>query len=134
MNALANMRAIPVGPLNMTAIVVGLVVSVAFGVGMQICLRLLMGDRLRKATPNEQRWCSAFFVFMPIWMWLCVHIGHSYLDRAAAVGIWLYMTGCGLVGVLWLWFWARFVPANVSWWLAGFVWVITLWLAFTCRF
>jgi len=62
-----------------------------------------------------------------------VHVGHSHLDRADAVGIWLYMMGCGLVGFLSRWVWVRFVSATVSWWLAGFVWVITLWLAFTCR-
>ena len=122
------------GPFNVIGTVVGLVVALAFMVGMKIWMRLLMGRRLRKATPKELRWYSGIYLFLPIWGWLFVHIGRSYLDRAGAVSLWFCMMGFMGVVFLWLWLWARFVSANVSWWLAGFVWVITLWLAFTNRF
>jgi hypothetical protein len=127
--------AVPVGPFNIVGTVVGLVVFLAIGVGLNISLRLLTGGRYRKPTPRERRWDSALFLFLPIWLVLFAHLGRSYLDRAnaTAVGIWLYMIGCGLLGFLSVWVWGNFVPAFVSWWLAGFVWVITLWLAFTCR-
>lgn len=134
MNALVDIAAVPVGPFNVVATVVGLVVFLAIGVGLNISMRLLTGGRYRKSTPRERRWDSGLFLFIPIWGWLGVHLGHSYLDRAGAIGIWLFMMGCALLGFLWLWVWAKFVPAFVSWWLAGFVWVITLWLALSCRF
>jgi hypothetical protein len=134
MNAPVDIAAVPVRPFNMTATVVGLVVCLAFVVGLTISIRLLMGDRYCKTTPREQRWDSGLFLFLPIWAWLGVHLGHSFLDRAGPVSIWL----CGMCWIivvwLFLWVWAKFVPAFVSWWLAGFVWVITLWLAVTCRF
>ena len=96
-------------------------------------LRLLMGERFRKATPAELRWYSAFFAFMPIGGTLFVYLGHSYLDQAGAVGIWFYAMGCILVALLWLALWTRFVSANISWWIGGIVWAITLWLALTGR-
>lgn len=129
MNVPLNMMATPVGPLNLAATVVCLVVVVAFGVGSKICMGSLTGRHLRKATPKELRWFSAIYLFLPIWLVSFAHIGHAYLDRAGAGGIWVYMMGCVFVGFLSLWFWVRFVSATVSWWLAGFVWVITLWLA-----
>jgi hypothetical protein len=134
MNALVDIATVPVGPVDITAIVVGVIISLVFGVGRFIWFRLLMGEHYRKSTPNERRWLSGAFVLLPIWGWLFVHIGSSYLDRAGPVGIWFYMMSCGLVGFLWLWVWSRLVPAKVSWWVAGFVWTITLWLAFTNRF
>ena len=136
MNALVDIAAVPVpvGPFNLTGTVVGLVVALAFMVGMQISMRLLMGDHLRKATPKELRWHSGFFLFMPIWGWLGVHLGHSYLDRAGPVSLW-FCAMCWIFGLyLLIWVWAKLVPAIVTWWLAGFVWVLTLWLAVTCKF
>jgi hypothetical protein len=134
MSALVDIATVPVGPFNLTATVVGLVLYLAFVVGISISVRLLMGDRYRKTRPKERRWDSGFFLFIPIWGWLFVHLGQSYLDRTGAMGIWLFVMGCGFVGFLCLWIWARFVPSFVSWWLAGFVWVLTLWLAVTGRF
>src|SRR5262245_60707334 len=134
MNAPLNIAATPVGPFNVIGTVVGLVVYLAVVVGLSIALRLLLGDRYRKTRPNERRLDSGFFLFIPIWAWLGVHFGQSFLDRAGPVSLWVcamcWIFACGLC----LWIWARFVPAFVSWWLAGFVWVITLWLAVTCRF
>jgi hypothetical protein len=96
-------------------------------------LRLLMGERFRKATPTELRWYSGGFAFLPVWMALFVYLGHSYLNHASAIGIFGYMMVCLLVGFLWLAAWARFIPSDVSWWVGGVVWVIALWLAFTGR-
>jgi hypothetical protein len=96
-------------------------------------LRLLMGERFRKATPTELRWYSGGFAFVPIWMALFVYIGHSYLHRAGPIGIWLFGMGFILGGFLWLAAWVRFVSSDVSWWVGGFVWVVALWLAFSGR-
>ena len=122
------------GPVNTVGTVVALVLLSAYLIGMQICTRLLIGRHYRKATSKELRWYSGFFLFIPIWGAVFVYFGHSYLDRTGAVGIWFCAMGGLLVAYLWLWFWARFVPAFVSWWLAGFVWVITLWFTITSRF
>jgi hypothetical protein len=56
MNAVVIAAAVPVGRFNLTATVVGLVVYLAFVVGISISLRLLMGDRYRKSTPRERWW------------------------------------------------------------------------------
>ena len=96
-------------------------------------LRLLMGERFRKATPTELRWYSGSFALLPIWMAVFVRFGHSYLNHASAVGIWLLGMGFILGGFLWLAVWAKVIPSNVSWWVGGVVWIIALWLAFTNR-
>jgi len=87
----------------------------------------------RKARPGELRWYSAFFAFIPIWGALGIYFGHSYLDRAAPLRLWLYATSALLVLSVWLWVWAKFVPAKVSWSIGAVVWLITLWLALTDR-
>jgi hypothetical protein len=94
-------------------------------------LRLLMGERFRKATPAELRFYSGFFAFTPIWLLLFAYFLHSYLDHAGAVGIFGYLMLFLIGFCLWLAMWAKFVSSNVSWWLGGFVWAVTLWLAFT---
>jgi hypothetical protein len=109
------------------------IVAVFWIVACKVGVAWLFGDRLRKARPKELRWGSAFIAFMPIWGGLCVYFGHSYLDRAGALRIWFCAMGAMLGYYMWLWVWTRFVSAKVSWCVAGFVWVITLWLAFTDR-
>jgi len=96
-------------------------------------LRLMMGERFRKATPTELRWYSGGFAFLPIWMALFVHLGHSYLEHAGGIGIFGYMMAFILGAFLLLAVWARFIPSDVSWWVGGVIWVIALWLAFTGR-
>jgi len=95
--------------------------------------RFASGERFRKATPKELRWYSSAFAFVPIWLVLFVHVGHSFLDGASAVGIWFYMMGCFFVAALWLAVWVRFVRAVVSWVVAAIVWIVTLCLVFTGR-
>jgi hypothetical protein len=96
-------------------------------------MRLLMGERFRKATPTELRWYSGGFAFMPIWGALFFYFGHSYLDRASPGGIFGIMMAFIIGGLLWLAGWARFVSSNVSWWLGGVIWLVTLYLAITGR-
>jgi hypothetical protein len=96
--------------------------------------RWASGERFRKATPAERRWYSAFFLFMPIYMFFFVRLGHSFLDRAGAVSIWFYMMGCLAVLGLCTFLWARFVPALVSVIVAVAVWGVMFWMSFTGRF
>jgi len=93
-----------------------------------------MGERFRKATPTELRWYSGGFALTPIWFFAFVRIGHSYLNHAGAIGIWIYMMGLLLGGFLSLATWVRFVSADVSWWISGLTWFVALLLAFNGRF
>ena len=100
----------------------------------RLLFRILSGEPYRKATPAELRWYSGAVAFLPVWLGLFVRVGHSYLEQAGGLGIWLYaMAGIGVV-ILWLAVWARFVPAAVSWAVAALVWIVALYLAFTGRF
>jgi len=92
-----------------------------------------MGERFRKATPAELKWYSGAFLFIPIWGALFVHIGHSYLNNASAIGVWFYLIACLLVAGTSLATWARFVPATVSWTIGAIVWLVTLSLCMTAR-
>ncbi len=98
---------------------------------ISLLMRILLGERYRKATPRELRWYGGFFLFLPIWMALFVHFGGSFLDRAGAVGVWFYGMGWILIAGLVLAVWAKFVPALVSWILGAIVWIGTLSLALT---
>ena len=96
--------------------------------------RFASGERFRKATPAELRWYSGAFAFIPIYLAFFAYGGHSFLDRANAVGVWFYLMSCLLVAGLSLAVWAKFVPAVVSWVLGVIVWAVAFWLAFTCKF
>lgn len=79
----------------------------------------------------ELRWYSGAFVFIPLWIAFGVYFGHSFLDRAGAVGIWFYWMGYILVAGIFLAVWAKLVPCVVSCILGGVVWAVSLWFAFT---
>jgi hypothetical protein len=96
--------------------------------------RWASGERFRKATPAEWRWYTALVVFMPVYAFSFIRLGHSYLARAGAVGVWFYMMG-SLAGLgLCTFVWTRFVPAFVSVMVAVVVWGLLLWLSLTGRF
>ena len=101
--------------------------------GLKVLGRLALGDRLRKATTKELRAGAAFIAYMPVWGGLYVYFGKSYLDKAGPVFLWFYMMGCTLVFGAWILVCVRFIPAKVSWWIGGFIWAVTIWLAFTDR-
>ncbi|HUA64698.1 MAG TPA: hypothetical protein VME24_02550 [Alphaproteobacteria bacterium] len=92
--------------------------------------RIISGEPYRKATPVELRWYSAFFALFPLWGFFFVKAGHSYLEKAGGFGIWLYVMAAIGICVAWIWVWAKFVPATVSWALGGVIWITIVWLAF----
>jgi hypothetical protein len=97
-------------------------------------LRLLMGERYRKATQAELRKYGAFFAFLPVWGFLFRYFGHDLLRHTDAAGIWCYamMTIVGFV--LWIAVWARYVPAIVSWILGAAIWLAAFWFVMTGKF
>lgn len=124
------MQASPPHPILM---VFGAIVAMLWVAACKVGIALLFGDHLRKSTPRELRWDSAFFAFIPIWGASCVYFGHSYLDRAGPVGLWFCAMGAMLGLAVWIWIWTKFVSVKVTWCFGGFVWAITLWLAVTGR-
>jgi len=101
---------------------------------ISLLFRIASGERLRKATPGELRWYTGFFFFMPIFMFVVVNLGHSYLDRASGVGIWFYMMASLLVLGSCHFLWARYIPATVSVILGIAVWGVMIWMSCTDRF
>jgi hypothetical protein len=100
---------------------------------INLLVRILSGEQFRKATPTELRWYSAGFLFLPIYLVGFVRLGHSFLDRASAGSIWLFMMASFLMAGTVLYTWVRFIPAAVSWMCGAVVWAATLFLAFTNR-
>ena len=93
-------------------------------------MRLGSGERFRKATTAEKRWGAGFFLFLPIFLLSFPDLGHSFLDRAGAVGIWFYMMGGAMILLVTLFLWARYIPATVSAVLGVIVWAVVIWMSF----
>ena len=96
--------------------------------------RIIGGERLRKATPNEYRFYSAFFMFAPVFLILSTKFGKLILDNAAPIRIWIFFTSACSVFFFGILLWSKHVPAKISWTLGGVVWAITIFLALTNRF
>lgn len=101
--------------------------------------RILSGERLRKATPEELRLWSAAFFLTPVMLFLVCYagIGTGFYDISGPAGfwfgvrLWLFMVcgiSCFIIGVK---FWAKFVPATISWMLSAVGWVLILFMVFT---
>jgi len=87
------------------------------------------GERFRKATPADWRFHLGFFVLFPIYMVVGVYFGHSFLDRAGAVLIWLAATLSLIIFLVVGYLWARFVPAVVSFALGIIAWAAFAWMS-----
>jgi hypothetical protein len=98
-----------------------------------LLLRILSGERYRKSTPAERRWGGGFFLFMPVFIFVGVHLAHKHIERANSVGVWFYMMVYLLIWSAFLFVWARYVPAMVSLMLGIITWIITIWASFTGR-
>jgi len=73
-------------------------------VAIAVFMRFAAPDYVRRTTPRRERKGAAFIAFMPLWLVLFAHFGHSYLDKAGPVGIFLYAMGAMSVFGAWLWF------------------------------
>ena len=94
-------------------------------------LRLLKGERYRKATPGELRMNSAVFAFLPVFWFLFDTFFKNLCMHSDAAGIWFVMM-VSIVGlILWLALWTRYVPATVSWILGAIIWLAAFWFALT---
>jgi len=91
--------------------------------------RFSSGEQFRKATPADWRFHTGFFVLVPIYMIVGVYFGHSFLERAGAVLIWLVATLSMIIFIAAGYFWARFIPAAVSLILGIVAWTAFAWLS-----
>jgi uncharacterized membrane protein len=91
--------------------------------------RVASGERFRKATLADWRFHSGFFLLFPIFIIVGVYFGHSFLDRAGAVLIWLVATLSLIIFLVVGYVWARFVPAVVSLAFGIIAWAAFAWLS-----
>lgn len=96
-------------------------------------LRLMGGERFRKATPQDYRYHSASFLFIPVFLILGAKLGQHFLDRASAARIWVFMTCYGTAWIFFILFWSKHVSAKISWTLGGIAWAVTVFLALNNR-
>jgi hypothetical protein len=91
--------------------------------------RFTSGEGFRKATPTDWRFHTGFFVLLPIFVIVGVCFGHSFLDRAGAVLIWLTATVAMIIFLAVGYIWARFVPAAISLVLGIIAWAAFAWFS-----
>ena|ERR1700722_3239180 len=96
-----------------------------------VFIRILSGERYRKATPAELQWYAGYFCCLPVVGFLFVYFGKSFLDRVSFFGNWLYAMGAIFVFGFFPHFWGKYVPAKVSWILGAVIWTATLALSFS---
>ena len=101
-----------------------------------IVFRILQGDRLRKPTPQEERFWAGFFFLIPL------YFGGAALSMKYAKHFWdtagefqLLVAFIIAVSVLFSGTrsWGKHVPAKISWTLGAIEWPVILFLALTGR-
>jgi hypothetical protein len=98
-----------------------------------LLIRILCGERFRKATAGERKFSSAYFLFIPIWMTFLVWFGMKFMSRANGFSEWVLMTVAGSILLFGSFYWGRIVPERLTWILGVMVWAIALFLALTGR-
>lgn len=101
---------------------------------VKLLIRMLSGERFRKAKPVERQWGGGFLVFLPIFMFSFLHLGDSFLERASPVGVWLFAMSCMLVLGMCLFLWVQYIPAKPAIILGVIIWAATFWMLLTGKF
>jgi hypothetical protein len=93
-------------------------------------LRLLSGERFRKASPEEKKWGTACFVTIPVFMVAGVEAtaSSSFFNRAGGFVLWVCAVIAILVAIVFTHFWAKYVPARISYIVAPLLWVAAVWI------
>ena|ERR1039457_5980359 len=99
----------------------------------RLLFRLLSGERFRKATRGEQRFYSAYFLFIPLWGAFFVWFGIKFMDRSGGFLLWMWMTIAAAILFFSSFYWGKLVPEKVSWIFGGIIWAVVLFLALTGR-
>jgi hypothetical protein len=103
---------------------------------INIFLRILLGERLRKATPAEKRNYAGFFFFAGIGFTIFSVLQHchspilQFFDSAGAFAMWFFAVVTISIGVFGCFAWSKYVPPKISVALAIAAWAILLFLLF----
>jgi hypothetical protein len=94
-----------------------------------LLVRILRGEKLRKAERFDHAYYSGFLVVSPIIILSFIFVIH----RMSTMQAWLLgllFTGFGAIGYLGCMLWSRNVPIRYSYSIAAVEWVVVGWLAY----
>ena len=99
-----------------------------------LLLRLLSGERLRKATPEESQQLSGLLAVLAIYFALAlafIKYEKRFVNSASPEAIWVFDTIVISVGFFVSFFWGKHVPAKISYTIAAVLWPLLFILALT---
>ena len=99
-----------------------------------ILIRILRGERLRKATPAESQQFSGLLAVIAIYFVLALAFlkyERQFVNSASPQAIWAFDTIVISIGFFVSFFWGKHVPAKISYTLAAILWPLLFILALT---
>jgi hypothetical protein len=99
-----------------------------------VLIRILRGERLRKATPAESQQLSGLLAVIAIYFALAlafIKYEKQFVSSASPQAIWGFDTIVISVAFFISFFWGKYVPAKVSYTLAAILWPLLFILALT---
>ena len=99
-----------------------------------ILIRILRGERLRKATPAESQQFSGLLAVLAIYFALALAFikdEKRFVNSASPEAIWVFDTIVISIGFFISFFWGHYVPAKISYAIAAVIWPVLFILALT---
>jgi hypothetical protein len=102
-----------------------------------VLIRILSGDRLRKATPRETQCFSGLFALIAVYFALILLLMRydgpifEFMDSDGPIALTIIWTIVISIFSLIGWFWGKHVPARVSYAVAAILWPTLFILALT---
>lgn len=99
-----------------------------------ILIRILRGERLRKATPAESQQFSGLLAVLAIYFAVAlafIRYERRFINSASPEAIWVFDTIVISIGFFISFFWGKHVPAKVSYTIAAILWPVLFILALT---
>jgi hypothetical protein len=93
---------------------------------IMLITRFVFGERVNKPTPEENRLASAYFLFFPIFGGAALKFSAKFI-HGATDSVYL-LVGLATIAVAYfvVMVWAKFIPAAVTWTLAGIAWAVVI--------
>ena len=95
-------------------------------------IRFLRGERLRKATNEENRIFSALFVLIPFFIVGGTRVAcrsRSFYAQSSGIVLWFWAMVAMVLLLLVALVWAKYVPSRFSYLAGAVIWPIALWVA-----
>ena len=99
-----------------------------------ILVRILRGERLRKATPAESQQFSGLLAVLAIYFAVAlgfIKYEKRFVDSATPQALWIFDTITISIGFFISFFWGKHVPAKISYLVAAILWPLLFILALT---